>query len=748
MRILATFCFAFAAGIFAAQYVLPSAWLMPLAALFGVLFALCLLILRGSKARRRFALITAALALSLVYNTAYVSLVQKPHQALAGSMETLTLEVCDYAVPTDYGAKVEVRILDRGLYGNAVYYGKENLLTVRPGQQLSVNVYCNDAATVRETDITTFTAKGDFLLLYNRGEETYLDAVGSAIRYLPQELARRTKAVLAEIFLERTEPFLRAVLLGDRSGFTEEDGEYLSEAGIYHITAVSGLHCAFLLSILSFLIGKHRQKLLSAIAIPVLIFYALMVGASPSVVRACVMLIFVLLAPLFDRESDAPTALSFALFLILLQNPFAAASISLQLSFGAMLGILWLTPKLYARIKTKNRALRFVLASFSTTAGALVFTIPLSAYYFNFLVLIAPISNLLCLPLTSAVFGAGLACTALGFVSLPAAATLAHLPHWGALAILTAAKYLTKLPYHALYFSNDYLKYWLAYAYALFGSCYLTRKGKYRYWLAGGLSLVTLVLTVYLGTLPFATGSVHVVALDVGQGQSVVLHSQGKTALVDCGSTGTYLSAGDIAADYLQSAGVGRLDYLVLSHYHADHVNGVRTLLTRIGVDTLVLPNVEDETYQKDAILQLATKYHINILYASQVEKLSLGDAVMTVYPPLGKGSTNEEGLTVLCTAGTFDALLPGDMDSDTEEVLLATYDLPDIELLLVGHHGSRYSTSSEFLRAVTPEIGVISVGSGNTYGHPTDATLWRLAEEDVAVYRTDLQGNIHITVN
>ena len=746
MRILATFCFAFAAGIFAAQYVLPSTCLMPLAVSFGALFALCLLALRG-KARRRFALITAALALSLVYNAAYAALVQKPNQALAGNMETLTLEVCDYAVPTDYGAKVEVRILDRGLRGNAVYYGKENLLTVRPGQRLSVSVYCNDAAKINDSDVTTFTSKGDFLLLYNRGEETYLDAAGSALRYLPQELAQRTKAVLAEIFPARTEPFMRAVLLGDRSGFTEEDGEYLSEAGIYHITAVSGLHCAFLLSLLSFLIGKHRQKLLSAIAIPVLIFYALMVGASPSVVRACVMLIFVLLAPLFDRESDTLTALSFALFLILLQNPFAAASISLQLSFGAMLGILWLTPKLYAHIKTKNKALRFVLASFSATAGALVFTVPLSAYYFNSLVLISPVSNLLCLTLTSAVFGAGLACTALGFVSLPMAALLAHLPHWGAIAILTVAKYLAKLPYHALYFSNDYLKYWLAYAYALFAACYLARRGKYRWWFAGALSVATLVLTVYLGTLPFATGSMHAVALDVGQGQSVVLHSQGETALVDCGSTSGYLSAGDVAADYLQSAGVSQLDYLVLSHYHADHVNGVRTLMSRVGVDTLVLPNVEDETYQKDAILQLATKYHINVLYASQVEELMLGDAVMTVYPPLGKGSTNEEGLTVLCTAGTFDALLPGDMDSDTEEVLLSTYDLPDIELLLVGHHGSRYSTSSAFLRAVTPEVGVISVGS-NSYGHPTDAALWRLGEENVAVYRTDLQGNIHITVN
>ena len=281
----------------------------------------------------------------------------------------------------------------------------------------------------------------------------------------------------------------------------------------------------------------------------------------------------------------------------------------------------------------------------------------------------------------------------------------------------------------------------------MFGACYAAKKGKRRYLAASVLSAAALVLTVYLGTLPFADGSLHVVALDVGQGQSVVLHSDGKTALVDCGSSNTFVSAGDAAADYLQSAGEQELDYLVLSHYHADHINGVETLLSRMAVDTLVLPDTEDASDQEQEILQLAAKYRIHVLSVSETQRLSFGEAALTVYPPLGKGSTNEEGLTVLCTAGTFDVLLTGDMDSDTETLLIDSYDLPDIEMLMVGHHGSRYATSTELLEAVTPEIAVISVGS-NSYGHPTDAALYRLSDEDISVYRTDLQGNIHITVN
>lgn len=747
MRKLATVCFAFSTGIFLAQYFLPKQCLFSLAAVFGLLSVAAWFVLRG-KRRLRAVLILSSLAIALAYNAAYTELVQSPNEALCGTVETMTLELCDYAQETEHGAKAEVRILERGLHGKAVYYSTKELLTHEPGTKLKVPVFVNSSAKVYDNEITTFTSRGVYLLLYNRGAEEYLCEAESAWRFFPQRMARRTQEVIAQTYPTRTEPFIRSLLLGDRSDFSVEELTYLNESGLYHITAVSGLHCAFLISLLTALVGAHRRRLLSAIAIPLLCFYALMVGARPSVVRSCVMLIMVLLAPLFERESDAPTSLSLALMLILLANPFTVASIGLQLSFAAMAGILWLTPKLCAAISTeRGRIGRTILTSFAVTVGASVFTVPLCAYYFGILPLIAPIGNLLCLWAASATFMAGFLCTALGFVFAPLARTLAFIPHIGAWYILTAARLLCKIPYHAIFFANSFLKYWLVYVYALFSACYFAKKGTGRYAAASALSVLTLALTILLNTLPYSGGSLHVVVLDVGQGQSVVLHSQGKTAMVDCGSSNPYISAGSVASAYLQSIGQEHLDYLVLSHYHADHINGVRQLLTQIDVDTMVLPNVEDETTQKDKILQLCTQHHINVLYASQVEELTLGDAELTVYPPLGGGSTNEEGLTVLCTAGTFDVLLTGDMDCDTEEVLIERYDLPDIEMLMVGHHGSKKSTGTQLLKAVTPEIAVISVGD-NSYGHPTDAALYRLSDENISVYRTDLQGNIHITVS
>ena len=746
MRTLATFCFAFAAGVFAAGYWLPL-WLLPSAAggclMLGVLWALTL---HGVN-RRRAAIIGAALTVALLWCRVYTEQTLMPYEAMAGTRQTLTMEVADYPSAADDGSRVEVRL--DGMRGKAVYYGDAALLPLELGMRLIGECYVSSAATIHDTEVTTFTSRGEYALLYARGEAAVEDGNVGSLRYLPQRLARRMQESIASCFPERTQAFLNAILLGDKFDLSTEDKTNLSEAGLYHITAVSGLHCAFLLSLMSFLIGKHRRRLLSAVAIPILALYALTVGLTPSVVRACVMLTMLLIAPIFRRESDPPTALSFALFLILAANPFAVKSVSLQLSFAAMAGLILLTPKLYDRIREKKRKRLawFVLGSLSATAGALVFTVPLTAFYFGYLVLIAPISNLLCLWAATLTFAAGLVTTVIGMVFPPLARIMAYVPHVGALYLLTAAKWLAKLPYHAVYFANSYLKLWLVYVYALFGTCYFPKRGRRRYLIASALSAATLALVVWLGTLPMHGGALHMVALEIGQGQSVVLHSKGVTALVDCGSS-SYVDAGDVTADYLQSAGIRTVDYVVLSHYHDDHCDGLPTLVTRVKVKHFILPDIEPDDALRNEVLALAEEYQIPVTFVRGVETLPLGDAALTAYPPVTEGEMNEECISVLCSAGSFDALFTGDMDANSEYLLIATHELPDIEVLMVGHHGSRYSSGGDLLAEVKPETAVISCARNNTYGHPHEETLYRLTDAGAAVYRTDLQGNIHITVD
>ena len=236
-------------------------------------------------------------------------------------------------------------------------------------------------------------------------------------------------------------------------------------------------------------------------------------------------------------------------------------------------------------------------------------------------------------------------------------------------------------------------------------------------------------------------------ALDVGQGESVALYTREKAVLVDCGSSNSYISAGARAADQLESIGIHRLSAVAVTHYHADHTNGLEELLARMPVERLLLPEIQDEYGVRDRLLALARELDIPVTMVTDTYQFPMGQAMLTVYPPVGAGDLNEQGLTFLCSAGDFDALITGDMAGNTEKKLVERFDLPDIEVLVVGHHGSRYSSTDAFLQQVRPETAIISVGD-NSYGHPTQEAMDRLSRNGAAVYRTDRQGNVLVTVN
>ena len=544
MRRLAVFAGAFSAGIFLAQYLLLPEWLLP-----GALVCLGLgwaSFLLPWEIRRRSVAACAALALALGWNWLYIRQVQRPLEALAGTEGPAVMTLCGYGEETDYGARAVVK-LEGYSFGKAVFYGDASLLELEPGQTLSGTVRFQSAAKIRDTDVTSFTSKGVFLLAYGRGEMSGGSGSMSSLRWRHLRLGRAMAEKIQTLYSARAAGFLTAILTGDKSGLAEGDAIALSEAGLYHIMAVSGMHCGFLLTLASLLTGR-RRRLTAALAMPLLAFYALLTGGSPSVVRACVMLAFLLAAPLCLRDSDPPTALAAALFLILLVNPFAAASVSLQLSFAAMAGLLWLTPKLMKLLageRRRGRAFRLLSASFSATIGALVFTTPLTAWYFGRLVLVSPLSNLLCLWAAGIVFMAGLLSVAAGFVWTPLGAALALLPRALTGYILGAARLLAGIPYHALYYTNPYLKYWLAYAYVLFALAYVLRpKRRRKYAAAALLAALALVVTVGLGQRR-CRADLDVLVLNVGQGQCVLLASEGRFALVDCGSGNSWISAGD-----------------------------------------------------------------------------------------------------------------------------------------------------------------------------------------------------------
>ncbi|MEG2454753.1 MAG: ComEC/Rec2 family competence protein, partial [Oscillospiraceae bacterium] len=603
-----------------------------------------------------------------------------------------------------------------------VFYADERGLTLLPGDRVSTSVQCNLADTLFGEEVSYYTARGVFLTAFTRGELDVTSPETVPLSCRPAYWAKSLRETVGAVFPPDVAGVVTAVVTGNREGLSDPFSVALSRSGLSHAVAVSGMHISFLAGFLMLLCGK-RRRLGALLCFPTILLFMVVAGTTPSVVRSTMMQLILLSAPLIGRESDNYTSLSAALLLLLLQNPYSVASIGLQLSFAAVYGILLLSPMVQRYLsekllrpadKSRHRrcidgVLRFFISSFAASIGAIVFTTPLTAHYFGTVSLIAPLANLLTLWSVSVIFVGGLLAAVGGFFALPLGAFLgaciAPVPRF----FQWAVTFFGGLPFAAISSESLYYLLWLLALYAVILLLIFFRRVRRMAMGAGALCL-TLLAAILFTWFSGATQNLTLTALDVGQGQSILLRSRGRAALVDCGGS-LADNAGDIAADYLQSTGTNALDYLVLTHYHADHANGVPELLSRLDVATLVLPDTAPEDPLRQEILALAAEEGAEVRYITDTTALTLGASTLRIFPPMGDGGANEEGLSLVATSGSFDALITGDMNTYVEDKLVKYQHLPDCEVLLAGHHGSKHATSQALLTAATPETVIISVG-------------------------------------
>lgn len=763
MRVLAWTTAGFAAAILAGVYLPIQSLLFPLGAACAGVWLLFLLPV-GGRPRWRRKLICCALGLTLGFSWGgvYRQLFYAPAAALDGKTVRMTATVLEWPKAGNYGScTMAVRAQVDGTSVKALLTLDGEGLELQPGDRISTIGHCERAdLNFAGEDVTYYLAKGIFLRIRGYGALETERPERVPLARLPAFWARGLKNGVMAAFPDQYAPLVLALVTGNRDDLSAPYTSSLQRTGLSHTVAVSGMHLAFLAGLISLLLGRGKRRTALTI-LPVTLIFMLVAGSTPSIVRASVMILLLELAPLFGRERDGLTALSLPLLLMLVQNPFAAAHIGLQLSFASVAGILlcaeplqryWMerSRPLRKRLgKTGGKLLSFLVSTCCATVGAMVFTTPLSALHFEKISLISPLSNLLTLWAVSGAFSFGLIAGVLGALC-PAAGRVAALPGIPFVHYLQAVvPGLAKLPLAAVTTNSFYYRAWLVFAYGLLAGCFLLA-WRHRDEPIRPAIPITSVCAAFLAALllnlyTFRMGEIALVVLDVGQGQSVLLRLGDRLALLDCGGSRED-EAGNIAADYLQDRGYGGLDYLILSHYHGDHANGIPQLLERVQVNFLYAPDVEEGDPLREEIFQKAQECGTQVQLVSDDIALPVqGEAVLTLFGPLGEGSTNELGLTVLASAGDFDVLVTGDMGSDVEQKLLAHTALPDIEVLVAGHHGSEYSTSPELLEAVRPEVICISVGAYNRYGHPSESTLNRMEEAGAEIYRTDQNGTIAI---
>lgn len=756
VRKLVCFALPFSLAVLLAVAVLPGSFLLPVGI---VCIALGLL---GSIIKRenglRLGLICFGLASGLLWTAGYQVRTLIPAAELDGASGVFTVQVTDWPRDTRYGIAVNATLKEGGYPLGLVLYGEAKYGSLRPGDTVTGEMRLKLAHTIGGEESDYYYTKRIFLSANARGELDIRRAEGRSLRFWPVMWREALREQVMTCFPVDVAPLVTGLVMGDKSGLDTAVYTAFQRTGVSHVIAVSGLHVSFLAGFMLRIFGKNRRRTAFCTIAAVLLFAGI-AGYTPSVLRAAFLQTMVLLAPLLGRQDDKATSLSAALMLILLPNPYAIVGVGLQLSFAAVAGIYCFTGPLFRRWTAhrpqkprginylSDKACRFVLASLSTTLGALVFTTPLTAFHFGTLSLIAPLTNLLVLSAVSLTFAGGLGVSLLGLVHRQLAVFLGHVFALPGRYVLWVVGGLNRFSQASVPLENIYIKGWLLLVYVvILLALILRRREPIRPIVPVCACLCGLCAALVCGAAEGRMFRLSVSVLDVGQGQSVAFTSRGNTVLVDCGGSKSR-SAGDIAADYLQSSGYDRLDLLILTHFHTDHAGGVRELLERMEVGMLMVPDVEQDDPIRQEILALAEEKGTQIALLTENTDVTLGETSLRVYRPLGDGGANEEGLTVLCTLDDFDTLITGDMNTAVEKRLIKYGDLPDIELLVAGHHGSKYATSSQLLEEVTPEYVAVSVGY-NSYGHPAPETLERLFVAGCNIYRTDWMGNVTFRVH
>ena len=754
MRKLAIASFSFSVAIFACNYIFPPETVLYASLVCALVGAAVL----GVRLKSLRGLVIAAFAASIgfaVFSAHYDLTVKRAHQ-LAEQTRSISFELLgDPQVSKSY-ASAEARIDTEGLprLKCLLYASPDALDGFAAGDLIAAEAKLS-AADIRYGEKTgRYTARDIYLTASLKGE---IEGLGH--RHSLTSVAAAASAWIAgkaqSVFSEDTAPFLRALMIGDKSELYDDDALYvsLSRAGLMHVAAVSGMHVTYLVAFLQFLLGKGKRSTL--ICLPLVWAFVAISGMTPSAIRAAVMQTMLLSAPLFNRENDALTSLSAALGLLLLCNPFSAASVSLQLSFAAMLGVVLFAERIQETMLRSlgegkmAKILRVPVGIISCTLSVMVFTLPISAAYFGYVALLSPLSNLLCLWAIPICFIGAFAACALSWIPLLGSLLVTAVSLLSRY-ILLVCRLISSFSFSAVYLPDRISALWIVLFYLAMAVCFLFRlKPHFKLIVPLAVGIFSLLLSHALFVRYYASARETVTAIDVGQGQCISVMSGQRAILVDCGSASyAEYNAGDCAAGYLKSCGIDRIDAVVFTHLHVDHANGFERLSNLIGIGKVIIPlNVDDSDELFFQIVSCAAKHEIEIEYISENETLSFGDIRIRLFAALSEGKGNEACMPLIVSVDDYDAVISGDAPASVERKLIEQTDLSGAELLVAGHHGSKSASCEEYLSAVSGDIAVVSVGK-NSYGQPSPEVLERLAFFGYTVYRTDLAGNVEIRIN
>ena len=542
---------------------------------------------------------------------------------------------------------------------------------------------------------------------------------------------------------------LGGVVFGDDAiSPPEEIKSTFIQSGLMHILAASGLNVALIFGIWFFIFSKLKlpYKFGITTGIFLIIIYTLMTGLGPPVLRAALMLTFALIGKLINRDADNIALLLLVAAILLIHNPSSLFDVGFQLSFTVTLALLTFCPLLAEKTKGIPQ----------TIAGALYVPIiaqiaiaPIQMFYFNNFAIYSVFANICSIPLVSAI-------SFMGFIS----SIFAAIPKFPDLVIMGFDYIMNPILSGLVYISNFFanlpnslltttqlhpyqivLYYSILICIFIAAKCGLTKK------LTSFIVITT--LSLILSFIPFKNTNLEAIFFNVGNADAILVKTpNNKQILIDTARLpflGNYSAAKSIIYEYLKDNGIKEIDYLILTHFDADHAGGAITLMNLIKINNLVISPYKDDDELSITIPQYAKEKGINIIYPNKEKTLeTYTNGEMKIFQSNNQklDSNNLSVITTFTLNGT-SMLFAGDAEIDVVKSL----PIPQkIDIFKVGHHGAENTVTTEFLNNKNVKAAILSTGP-SAYNHPTPNTVKSIQKSNAILLRTDTDNAIKTTI-
>ena len=535
----------------------------------------------------------------------------------------------------------------------------------------------------------------------------------SIIYYLRQKISNKINKI------SKTSSYLQTFILGDKSYLNEEVYNTYKDNGISHLFSISGMHISLITTVLFYIIKRisYNNYINYGIVISLLILYTLILGMMASILRTIIMYILFAINKLLKLNISDIQLMLLVLIIAILINPFIIYDIGFQYSYVISFSLIILKKRL-SKIK------KYFFKSLYISFVAFMVSFPITIYNFYQVNIISIPLNLIMIPLVSIII---FPLSLITFI-FPCLDNILFI----FIQVLEfISKYIDKIEYTKIIFSKPHLVFIIIYYLIIYLSIY---NKKY--------IIYFLILTILHKSINYFDSSFKIVLLDVGQGDSILIRfpHNSSNILIDTGGiiNSSYSIVINKTIPYLKSIGITNIDYLILSHGDYDHMGESINLVENFKVEKVIFNCGKFNDLEKELIYAMDKK---KIPYYSCIEELNIDDNKLFFINNKDYDNENDNSSVIYTKLNNHKFLFMGDAGVGVEEDLIEKYNLQDIDVLKVGHHGSKTSSGKEFINEINPKYSIISVGKNNRYGHPNKEVLNNLS--DSKIYRTDQNGSV-----